>query len=154
MNEIKIYKDENQWCAIDESFIDLQESIAGFGHTPNEALEKLLKQKNKRKMKLDELKYTDVGRTVQYEDNGKREVGKIKVWNKTVIFVVYACNNDWDHYFDYTGQATKPEDLKFVDSFICKECKQLFVKIWKSEEHKEMSICLDCYKEILNGLQG
>lgn len=34
--------DGNEWCATDSNFINLQESIAGFGKTPLEALKNLL----------------------------------------------------------------------------------------------------------------
>lgn len=37
-----IYLDGNMWCAVDSDFINLQESNAGFGTTPVEALTNLL----------------------------------------------------------------------------------------------------------------
>ena len=43
---IKIYKDGNKWCAVFEDFIDLQESIAGFGETPALALSALMKERD------------------------------------------------------------------------------------------------------------
>lgn len=41
--EYKIYKDGDNWCAIDtNTFIDLAQSEVGFGLTPGEALANLL----------------------------------------------------------------------------------------------------------------
>lgn len=44
---IIIQKDGDMWCAIRNSFINLQESLAGFGNTVEEALTNLLKEENK-----------------------------------------------------------------------------------------------------------
>ena len=41
---ILVLLDGESWCAHDENFIDLQESIAGFGDTPKEAVEDYLAQ--------------------------------------------------------------------------------------------------------------
>lgn len=38
----KLFKDGNSWCATYEDFINLQESEAGFGDTPNDAIEDLV----------------------------------------------------------------------------------------------------------------
>ena len=40
--KIIIEKDGNAWCAHREDFVNLQESDAGFGNTPGEALELLI----------------------------------------------------------------------------------------------------------------
>lgn len=68
---------------------------------------------------LSLLKESDRGRWVVYKKNsklsGESEEGRIKSWNKVFIFVVYKCNGEWDRYQDFTGQATKPEDLTFLD---------------------------------------
>lgn len=59
----------------------------------------------------------DIGRWVIYKDGtGDTERGKLKSWNSKIIFVVYHANGNWDadHWKDYTGQATRPEDLEFV----------------------------------------
>lgn len=37
----RIYPDGDQWCAVPPDFVSLQESVAGFGCTPSEALEAL-----------------------------------------------------------------------------------------------------------------
>lgn len=37
----RVFKDGNQWCAVMPDFIDLQESPAGFGDTPEKARENL-----------------------------------------------------------------------------------------------------------------
>ena len=39
---ITVDRDGDQWCAKHEDFIDLQESSAGFGDTPIEAITELL----------------------------------------------------------------------------------------------------------------
>lgn len=57
----------------------------------------------------------DVGRWVEYNGaGGEIETGRIKSWGKEFIFVVYHCNNEWDRFQDFTGQATKPKDLNFL----------------------------------------
>lgn len=40
--------------------------------------------------------------------HGEKEKGIIKSFNdeRTYVFVVYNCNNDWNHYQNYTGQCT------------------------------------------------
>jgi len=46
MNKKLTYElDGNMWCCRDEYFTNLQESIAGFGETKEEAKEDYLKQK-------------------------------------------------------------------------------------------------------------
>jgi hypothetical protein len=56
----------------------------------------------------------DLGRWVVYTDGtGAEQLGRIKRWNDTWIFVVYNCANEWDNYKDYTAAATDPSDLKF-----------------------------------------
>lgn len=39
-----IKKDGNSWCCYDETFINLQESDAEFGDTPQEALNNFIKK--------------------------------------------------------------------------------------------------------------
>lgn len=41
--EIDVKLDGDQWCATDAGFVNLQESPAGFGKTPREAVEELRK---------------------------------------------------------------------------------------------------------------
>lgn len=41
-DEYHVFKDGNAWCAIGKGFINLQESKAGFGHTPLVALGELI----------------------------------------------------------------------------------------------------------------
>ena len=38
-----VFRDGNAWCATWPDFIDLQQSSAGFGDTPEEAIEELIK---------------------------------------------------------------------------------------------------------------
>jgi hypothetical protein len=46
---------------------------------------------------------------------GEIEVGRVKSWNDKFVFVVYKCAENWDRYEDYTGVATKIEDLVIYD---------------------------------------
>jgi hypothetical protein len=65
---------------------------------------------------IKKLTKDDVGKWVVYNPIvGASECGKIKSWNKEFIFVVYKCNKEWKRFKDFTGQATKPEDLSFLD---------------------------------------
>ena len=69
-----------------------------------------------KKVKIKQLTSKDIGRWVEYtSSDGKKEQGKIKGWNNEYIFVVYQCENRWDKFQDYTGVATNPENLKFID---------------------------------------
>lgn len=42
---IQVYKDGSSWCAVGSGFTNLQESPAGFGNTPQEAVNDLLIKK-------------------------------------------------------------------------------------------------------------
>ena len=67
---------------------------------------------------LEDLTEKDVGRYVIYTDEHPfegKERGRIKSWNDKFIFVVYKCDDDWDNFKNYTGAATYPGNLKFVD---------------------------------------
>ncbi len=44
MSKITTFKDGNSWCATYEDFINPQESPEGFGNTPEDATEALLKE--------------------------------------------------------------------------------------------------------------
>jgi len=61
------------------------------------------------------LKREHIGRWVLYTaHHGETEKGRLKSWNDTNIFVVYKCDNQWSRFKDYTGCATRPEDLRFT----------------------------------------
>lgn len=63
-------------------------------------------------MNIKKLTDKDVGKWVAYIPSyGTKKKGRIKSWNDEYIFVVYHCNDDWENYNNYTGCATKPEDL-------------------------------------------
>lgn len=66
-------------------------------------------------MKIEEITKKDIGRFVVYNDGFKTQLGRIKSYNEKFIFVVYHCNNNWDRYKDYTGCATSPENIHFVE---------------------------------------
>ena len=38
----RVFRDGNKWCCVEDDFINLQESFAGFGDTPLEAEKALL----------------------------------------------------------------------------------------------------------------
>ena len=61
-----------------------------------------------------EVNGADIGRYVEYNDGNKpSEIGRIKSFNGYFVFVVYKCNGDWNNYKNYTGCATKREDLTY-----------------------------------------
>ena len=63
-----------------------------------------------------QLRKSDIGRWVEYRGTGGEiERGKLKSWNESFIFVVYKCEGDWDRFQDFTGAATEPEDLVFIE---------------------------------------
>ena len=71
----------------------------------------------KRRLMIDiaQLRKDDIGSWVLYSVlHGATEKGRIKSWNDKFIFVVYRCAGEWDKYQNYTGCATKPEDLRFT----------------------------------------
>jgi len=58
----------------------------------------------------------DVGRWVAYKPAcGDSEKGRIKSFNDKFVFVVYKCDFQWDRFQDFTGCATDPEDLEFIN---------------------------------------
>ena len=65
---------------------------------------------------ISRLTKPDIGKWVEY-DSGveweKPQVGKIKNWNSTLIFVVFKCAGRWTNFMKYTGQGVFPEKLKF-----------------------------------------
>ncbi len=62
------------------------------------------------------LKKEDIGKWVLFTDGcGKHEKGRIKSWNDVWIFVVYNCDFQWDKFQDYTGCATRPDELDFTN---------------------------------------
>ena len=61
------------------------------------------------------LKREHLGKWVLYQGGcNQREKGRIKSWNDKYVFVVYHCDSQWDKYEQYTGCATRPEDLRFT----------------------------------------
>lgn len=92
-------------------------------------------------IKITELKKEDVGRWVLYDSgHGKSERGRIKSWNDSFIFVVYKCDNQWDRFDQFTGCATKQEDLQWLTEYKCDDCGTTFKK---GDHHIEYN--LDCY---------
>jgi hypothetical protein len=76
-------------------------------------------------IEIDKIK---VGDRVYYQSKHKSSVDKGIVKSiadsKEAVFVVYACNQDWDNYQDYTGVRTRIEDLFYgwnpqLDEILC-----------------------------------
>lgn len=69
-------------------------------------------------IKLADLTKKDIGRWVQYtaHDGAKTNKGRIKGWNHAIVWVVYACDDNWDDYQNYTGAPTDAGDLEFIDA--------------------------------------
>jgi len=66
-------------------------------------------------IEIEKLNKKDIGRWVIYQPfAGKPEEGRIKSWNDRFVFVVYRCDNLWDRFMEYTGQATLPKRLTFT----------------------------------------
>jgi hypothetical protein len=55
MKEYKVYQDGDLWCAVNEEFINIKESVMGFGLTPMAALGELVKYEEEIK-KMDVLR--------------------------------------------------------------------------------------------------
>jgi len=66
---------------------------------------------------IKELTEEDIGKWVSYtrHSSGGKEVGKIKSWNDKYIFIVYRCADEWGRFKEYTGAATRPEDLELIE---------------------------------------
>ena len=64
---------------------------------------------------IRDLTSSDIGRWVVYQDFGRVQEGRIKGWSKSVIWVVYKCNGEWDRYWAFTGVPTNPADLEFQE---------------------------------------
>ncbi len=76
---------------------------------------------------ITKLSDKDVGRWVVYKDDtASREVGKIKSWNNSGVFVVYNCAGNWedDLWKEYTSAHTSPQDLEFYDLTSNEELKR------------------------------
>lgn len=56
-----------------------------------------------------------IGEWVIYCDRGLRqELGRVKSFNATYVFVVFNCDCNWNNYTDYTAQACYPTKLEAV----------------------------------------
>lgn len=61
---------------------------------------------------IADLRKGDIGAWVEHRGE---ERGRIKSWNNEYIFVVFKCGGEWTRFRDFTGVATKPSDLEFVN---------------------------------------
>jgi hypothetical protein len=67
-------------------------------------------------IEISELTKADKGKWVKLKNiPGKKGIGRIKTWNTSFIFVVFQCDNDWENYANYTGEAVNWSNLEFVD---------------------------------------
>src|SRR6516162_7906970 len=41
--------------------------------------------------------------------------GRIKKWTRTRVYVVFACDGNWDRYADYLACPVSPKFLSFID---------------------------------------
>lgn len=50
----------------------------------------------------------EIGEKVTFHcDNGIKSKGIVKaISDQKNVFVVYRCNGDWEHYYDYTGERS------------------------------------------------
>lgn len=67
---------------------------------------------------IKKLTEKDIGRWVGLRiswPNGITQLGKIKGWNNSFIFVVYNCDNEWHRFQEFTANATSPDELFFID---------------------------------------
>jgi hypothetical protein len=64
---------------------------------------------------IHDLSLGDIGRWVEYRSHNRVEFGRLKSWNNSFIFVVFKCDEQWDRYWDFTGQSVNPEDLEFKE---------------------------------------
>lgn len=63
---------------------------------------------------IKKLTQKDIGKWVVYHGCNRDEYGKIKSFSDKYVFVVYESpGKDMSRFQDYTGVATKPEDLDF-----------------------------------------
>ena len=63
-------------------------------------------------MNIKTMRKSHVGRFVKYLPTG--EMGRIKSWNDSYIFVVFNCDDSWYDYEKYTAQSCLPSDLKLT----------------------------------------
>lgn len=59
---------------------------------------------------ISKLTEADKGRFVTYR---AYENGRIKGWNREVIWVVYRCDGRWEDFEQFTAEPTDPDDLIF-----------------------------------------
>lgn len=62
----------------------------------------------------------DIGKWVVFSPHknslaNKKELGKIKSYNSTFLYVVYKCAGEWDRFKAYTGVPTDPNMLTFCE---------------------------------------
>lgn len=57
-------------------------------------------------LKKYSIKY-EIGEKVTFHYNGTKSKGIVKaISDQKSVFVVYNCNDDWEHYYNYTGEKT------------------------------------------------
>jgi hypothetical protein len=63
-------------------------------------------------IEIKDLTEADVGKWVEYWPTNEQV--RIKSWNKSFVFVVYKCGNDWGNFQNYTAASTHPKALNFL----------------------------------------
>lgn len=66
---------------------------------------------------ITKLTKDDIGKWVRYFDGFAGQFGRVKGWNRELIFVVYHCNGEWDDINNYTGEGARPEQLSFLSEY-------------------------------------
>ncbi len=66
---------------------------------------------------IPKLTESNKGQKVMYTESGTghEEVGVLKSWNDSTIYVVFKCGGQWDNYQNYTGEGCDPGQCRFID---------------------------------------
>lgn len=94
----------------------------------------------------------DIGRWVVFTPTG--QVGRIKSFNDRYVFVVYSCNDRWEKYMNYTGEATLARDLEWDltkgEEIVCPQCHLSWLSAVKLNNAE--LICRNCKKTFFVGI--
>lgn len=74
-------------------------------------------------MKYSDFSESDIGSWAVYHSYGKPEIGRISSIGEKHIYIVFNCGGNWGVFQNYTGQATKPEDIIAVTSGEKHKCR-------------------------------
>lgn len=83
------------------SFYDAYQIIEYISEHPQKAKEEMTDVLRKYSVKYE------IGEKVTFHCNGTKSKGIVKaISDQKNVFVVYSCNGDWEHYYNYTGEKT------------------------------------------------